>query len=397
MGGTKGPGIDLENSDVFETSEQTEADQHYFPETDESSASIETIHVSTNEAFGRFKGSLVDTASVDFSDRIRNTRRKGYIVWKGEDENKKEETVVQKYQRLNAEVRELSEDIQEAQRNKDSSLETGTLESLSSQVELLHKHLVEIRLEQVLGKETLETMTDPEAAVRKRLLSQLNQMKDIQVELRAADNANTKSSARFNYNLMMKPSTSRLQAQSGIARLSARIGALEKLIGDNPEDLSVLNMETGRKSLTEAVSVLSSKTTILEPKNLDHIEGRLAVLHQKLDNEGEQSVEEDKTAMDKIKELVKLSDKSTQWAAEIPDILDRMEALSPLHTEAADLTQSLLELETVQTQLLTQLSNNSTLLKEIENKFQENLTNIERNFDNIDSRVKAIQAIQTKK
>jgi len=31
-------------------------------------------------------------------------------------------------------VRELSEDIQEAQRNKDSSLETGTLESLSSQV-----------------------------------------------------------------------------------------------------------------------------------------------------------------------------------------------------------------------------------------------------------------------
>lgn len=29
----------------------------------------------------------------------------GYIVWKGEDENKKEETVVQKYQRLNAEVK----------------------------------------------------------------------------------------------------------------------------------------------------------------------------------------------------------------------------------------------------------------------------------------------------
>ena len=61
--------------------------------------------------------------------------------------------------------------------------------------------------------------------------------------------------------------------------------------------------------------------------------GLLAVLHQKLDNDGEQSGEEDKNAMDKIKELVKLSDKSTQWAAEIPDILDRMEALSPLHTE----------------------------------------------------------------
>ena len=32
----------------------------------------------------------------------------------------------------------------------------------------------------------------------------------------------------------------------GIISSYNRIGALEKLIGDNPEDLSVLNMETGR-------------------------------------------------------------------------------------------------------------------------------------------------------
>ena len=35
----------------------------------------------------------------------------------------------------------------------------------SLKVELLHKHLVEMRLEQVLGKETLETMTDPEVNI----------------------------------------------------------------------------------------------------------------------------------------------------------------------------------------------------------------------------------------
>ena len=32
-----------------------------------------------------------------------------------------------------------------------------------------------------------------------------------------------------------------------------------------------------RKNITEAVSVLSGKTTILEPKNLDHIEGNKEV------------------------------------------------------------------------------------------------------------------------
>ena len=62
--------------------------------------------------------------------------------------------------------------------------------------------------------------------------------------------------------------------------------------------------------------------------------GRLAVLQQKVDEDGDESVEVvDSMTRDKMMELVKLSDKSTQWAAEIPDILDRMEALSPLHAQ----------------------------------------------------------------
>jgi hypothetical protein len=41
------------------------------------SDSVETLHISANEAFGRFKGKQLDTENVDFSDRIRKSKKKG--------------------------------------------------------------------------------------------------------------------------------------------------------------------------------------------------------------------------------------------------------------------------------------------------------------------------------
>ena len=43
---------------------------------------------------------------------FRNCRRKGYVVWRGENKPKEDETAVKKYQRLNCEIRELIEEIQ---------------------------------------------------------------------------------------------------------------------------------------------------------------------------------------------------------------------------------------------------------------------------------------------
>jgi len=283
--------------------------------------------------------------------------------------------------------------VKEAKQRKDPNIETGTLESLSGQVELLHKHLLEMRLEDVLGKEVLDVMTDPQAAARNKLVAQLSTIKSMKIEERTSDSANTKGSGKMNYSLMVKPENARLQSQTGVQKLSARISALENLIGTNEEDLSILSMETGRKTLSESISVLSAKTTILEPKNLDHIEGRLAVLQQKLNrDESETSQPEDQADIDKIKELADMNKKSSEWAGEVPDLIDRMEALSPLHSQAAELSQSLLELETVQKQLLIQTSNNSSLLKEVEKRFQSNLKNIEKNFENLQQRIDALKS-----
>jgi hypothetical protein len=49
--------------------------------------------------------------------------------------------------------------------------------------------------------------------------------------------------------------------------------ALERCLGPQAEEASILAAETGKKTLTEAVAVLSAKTALLEPKNLDLFEG----------------------------------------------------------------------------------------------------------------------------
>ena len=97
--------ITLGELDVYETSDLPESDQnmvHYEETTD----SIETLNITANEAFGKFKGKQLDSGNVDFSDKLRNSRRRGYIVWSGEEKNPGE-TPVKKYQRLNCEVIKL--------------------------------------------------------------------------------------------------------------------------------------------------------------------------------------------------------------------------------------------------------------------------------------------------
>lgn len=50
---------------------------------------------------------------------------------------------------------------------------------------------------------------------------------------------------------------------------------------------SALSVETSQKSILGAISVLDARTTLFEPAHLDHIEGRLAVLQQKMNDVAE--------------------------------------------------------------------------------------------------------------
>eukprot|EP00088_Acartia_fossae_P046679 TRINITY_DN5045_c0_g1_i7.p1 TRINITY_DN5045_c0_g1~~TRINITY_DN5045_c0_g1_i7.p1 ORF type:complete len:402 (+),score=74.65 TRINITY_DN5045_c0_g1_i7:55-1260(+) len=400
MGDAKRPGLCIESSDVYETSDLPESDQ-YFPF--EESDTVEVLHVTTNQAFSRFKGSNVDNRNVDFSDTIRSYNRKGYIVWNGEAKEEKEETPLKKYQRLNCEIRELLEEVNKTNAKKDLENSDLSVAALSQQVETLHRCLLDLRMEDILGADAASNLADPKAALKDRLTSEIQEIKSKEstaVATRTKDAVNVEKSRDelMNYNLLMKPLNVQLQGRAHLARLVDRLHSMERSVGDNKEDLQNIYLDTGRKSLHEAVSVLSAKLTMLEPRNLDHIEGRLALLIQRMNENsstGQTSEGEDSataTLMDKTSHLEKLVNKSNTLMQDVPGLIDRIEALHSIHAEGSSLNQSIVQLEVAQKQLLAQTSNNAHILREVEKKFQENMSKISNNFKALQTRIKDLKS-----
>eukprot|EP00092_Neocalanus_flemingeri_P013321 GFUD01014360.1.p1 GENE.GFUD01014360.1~~GFUD01014360.1.p1 ORF type:complete len:395 (-),score=120.58 GFUD01014360.1:104-1288(-) len=378
------PGFAVESVDVYETSDLPEADQYLIGQNDETTDSIETLRISANEAFGRFKGAYIDSTAVDFSDKLRNSRRKGYnVVWTGEPSKEEQETPIKKYQRLNCEVRELLEDINTAKAENDSGIADLTLENMTGQLGLMHKQLLELRLEDVLGEETIHIMTDPQAAARKKLLSQLEQLKTV-----GAGGSSKADAVSPSYSLYIKHSTSALDEGALLSSLSSRLAVLEATVGFSADQMSILTMETGKKSISQAVQVLSAKTTLMDPSKLDHIEGRLGALQQKLGHLQESSKSIlDSDSVAKLDHMLATVERSKPLYASLPEVVVRMESLQNLHQQAAEFSRSLVELETVQSQLSVQLGNNLTLLSSTKEKFTTNLANINQNFSSLFDRI----------
>ena len=381
------PGVIAESVDVYETSDLPEADQHMIGNSDDASDSIETLRISADEAFDRFKGAYIDSGSVDYSDKLRNTRRKGYsMVWSGEVTKEEEETLVKKYKRLNCEVRELLDEIKSAKAEHDSGVADLTLENMTVQLGIMHKQLLELRLESVLGEEVMHTMTDPQAAARKKLLSQLEELKSGGENKVKNVDKNSPS-----YSLFIKQSIATLEEGAMLSSLSSRLAVLEAAVGFSADQMSILTMETGKKNMSQAVQVISAKTTLMDPNKLDHIEGRLGALQQKLGHLQESQSSLDSDSVAKLEQMMSTVGRSKPLYASLPDVLVRMESLQNLHQKAADFSRGLVELETVQAQLAVQMGNNLTMLTNTKEKFSKNLENINQNFASLFDRIERLK------
>ena len=96
------------------------------------------------------------------------------------------------------------------------------------------------------------------------------------------------------YELLMKPDSSKLEERQRLALFESRLEAMEKVLGPSAEKMSVLSVETNTKNVSSAISVINSRLALLEPAHLDHVEGRLAALLQKLNtiNEKKSNLED---------------------------------------------------------------------------------------------------------
>lgn len=398
------PGIALDQPDVFETCDLPESEQDYISvDYGHGTDAIETLHISATDAHNQFKGKVLDAKHVDFSDRISYSRRRGYdarrVEWEVNGEGS-EETLVQKYQRLQCEINQLSQDVQAVKEDIPCGDGTTSASELSKQVDSLNQTLDNLKLEEQLGTQLVQNISQPQVALQKKLINLLESFKQTGLVAEKSNGEKGKSpppakagdGSAITYELYYAPEHAKLNQLAQAAQLEKKIDRLETLIGNDPDKLSSLSAWTNHKSVLGAVQVLSSRLSLLEPAHLDHIEGRLHSVHTRMN-----SIAEKKQAIDdadkqsKVSDLYELVKKSEVLCSALPEVVDRLVSLEGLHEQAQQFSRSLKQLDSAQSQLTNTLQSNADMVSAVQDKFTENLQTIQTNVESLDNRINKLK------
>ncbi|KAM9176882.1 dynactin subunit 2-like [Mergus octosetaceus] len=392
------PGIARNEPDVYETSDLPEDDQAEFEAEELTSTSVEHLIINPNAAFEKFKDKRLGTEGVDFSDRISKMRTTGYEAGEyemlGEGVGAKE-TPQQRYQRLQHEVQELVREVEQIQSAvKDSAAEEElTPMALARQVEGLKQQLVSSHLEKLLGPAAAIDFADPEGALAKRLLQQLEVAK---CKKAAAGKSPAKAPAptgdMLTFELYWRPEQDQFSQAAKIAELEKRLAQLEAMVRYEPDSQNPLLVGLKGTSLVETVQILQAKVNILDVAVLDQVEARLQSVLAKVNEIAKhKAVVQDADTQSKIHQVYEMMQRWDPVASSLPDVVQRLLTLRELHEQATQFGQVLVHLDTTQQEIAGALKDNTVLLAEVQKTMKENLAIVEDNFADIEARIKRLQ------
>uniref|UniRef100_A0A672L3W2 Dynactin subunit 2 n=1 Tax=Sinocyclocheilus grahami TaxID=75366 RepID=A0A672L3W2_SINGR len=352
------PGIASNEPDVYETSDLPEDDQAQFESEELCSDSVERIVVNPNAAYDKFKDKHVSAKGLDFSDRISKSRRVGYES--GEFELLAEgcgvkETPQQKYQRLVNEIHELCQDVEHIQvtTKESSSEERLTPVALAQQAAQLKQQLVSAHLDSLLGPNAHINLTDPDGALAKRLLTQLEVARGVR---------------------------SGAGAESKTAAPKGPDGVILYELHSRPEQEKF----TESCDVTSCGQLLQARVGALDAATLDQVEARLqSVLGKMNEIAKHKAAIEDAETQNKVSQLYDVVQKWDAMATSLPQLLQRLLAVRELHEQAMQFGQLLTHLDTTQVK-------HAVLHSQVQQTMKENLLAVEENFSALDQRMKKL-------
>ncbi|XP_066584141.1 dynactin subunit 2 [Prorops nasuta] len=393
------PGIAYDQSDVYETTDLPESEQQVYSE-DENEI-VERIRTTPSEAFNKFKDKNISSEHVDFSERITRKPRTGYQIfgcWETPGEGEKE-TPIQKLQRLQSEVKELYEEINEIKEKAKNKEEDKSTAEMILQVDSIGKQLNSLNLEEYLGADLLVSFSDPQGVRIKQLVSEIELFKntvptDEKLNLKQKTQSGKETEPGvLKYEMMYVPEKARMQEIARIAKLEQRICCLENIIGSGDDKIAKFSQNLKTQGIIEAVQQLGAKAALLDANQLDGIESRLSTLIHKMDNvvQKKSTLAQDSEQEQKITEMYETTKKVEMMSQILPQTVNRMVALNGIHQQAAGFAKTLTELAELQMQISTDLENNQGLLKGVQNSFATNLETIMNNLQSLDERVKKLK------
>ncbi|XP_074785594.1 dynactin subunit 2-like isoform X2 [Athene noctua] len=395
------PGIARNEPDVYETSDVSEDDQAEFErcvQEELTSTSVEHLIINPNAAYEKFRGKHLSTKGVDFSDRINKPRTTGYESGEyeilGEGLGAKE-TPQQRYQRLQHEVQELVREVEQIQSTvkEAAAAEELTPMALARQVEGLKQQLVSSHLEKLLGPAAAVDFADPEGALAKRLLQQLEVAKCSKGGPgKSPPKGPAPAAGAVTFELYWRPEQEHFAQSAKVAELEKRLAQLEATVRFEPESQNPLLVGLKGTSLVETVQVLQAKVNVLDVAVLDQVEARLqSVLGKVNEIAKHKATVQDADTQSKIHQLYEMMQRWDAVASTLPDVVQRLVTLRDLHEQATQFGQVLVHLDTTQQEIAGALKDNAVLLAEVQKTMRENLAVVEDNFADIDARIKRLQ------
>uniref|UniRef100_H2UKP3 Dynactin 2 (p50) n=1 Tax=Takifugu rubripes TaxID=31033 RepID=H2UKP3_TAKRU len=379
------PGIAFNEPDVYETGDLPEDDQAQFESEELCSDSVERIVVNPNAAYDKFKDKHVNTKGLDFSDRISRSRRVGYesgdFEILGEGCGVKE-TPQQKYQRLVNEIQELTQEVDAIQTaTKECNAEERlTPVVLAQQAAQLKQQLVSAHLDSLLGPQAHINLADPDGALARRLLTQLEAAKGSRG---GAPGDGKPAPAKgpdgvVLYELHSRPEQEKFTESAKIAELEKRLAEMEIAVGSGSDK-------------QDTIELLQARVSALDSTMLDQVEARLqSVLGKMNEIAKHKAAIEDAETQNKVSQLYDVVQKWDAMSTSVPQVVQRLVAVKELHEQAMQFGQLLTHLDTTQQMINNSLKDNNTLLTQVQQTMKENLLAIEENFSALDERMKKV-------
>ncbi|XP_056129605.1 dynactin subunit 2 isoform X2 [Lampris incognitus] len=391
------PGIAFNEPDVYETGDLPEDDQAQFESEELCSDSVDRIVVNPNAAYDKFKDKHIGTKGLDFSDRISKSKRVGYesgeyeILGEGCGEK---ETPQQKYQRLVNEIQELSQEVDaiQATTKEASTEERLTPVVLAQQAAQLKQQLVSAHLDSLLGPQAHINLADPDGALTRRLLTQLEAARsshgtstgDSKVAAKGPDGV-------VLYELHSRPEQEKFNESAKMSELEKRLAELEIAVGSGSDKQGPLSVGVQGVSLMDTMELLQARVSALDSTTLDQVEARLqSVLGKMNEIAKHKATIEDADTQNKVSQLYDTVQKWDAMATSIPQVVQRLIAVKELHEQAMQFGQLLTHLDTTQQMINNSLKDNNTLLTQVQQTMKENLMSIEENFSALDQRMKKV-------
>ena len=335
------PGIAIDQPDVFETPDVQKSDHRSVQQIPIQDTNVEIIKVSQGDAFKRFEKTSLATNEVDFRDV--DFGRRGYQTWgewqlpEGSRIIREDETVLEKYHRLQTEVAELQQQLQGLEGGNEARLSGDlTVGNVIKNLNEFANSLQSMKVQQWAESDLLSG-----ARQETSVLSKLE--KDVERLTTSTEKESGKEGKKSNgipaecltYELLCRPQLSRSGDLSILNQLEQKLNRIENVVG--MEKTSILTDLSNERTVSDAVAVLSRKVSQLDPSHLEQIDGRLTSLSQKLNQIQERKARVENVERDgRLSSLLQVCKETESQRLALPVIVSRLNSLSQLEQQGMD-------------------------------------------------------------